>query len=739
MSKTGKILSIVGGTLATLLIAVLLVPPLIDAAAVRGQIERMVSSSTGLELRLAHDPRLRLLPRPRLSASDITLQGTAARFSDLRLEARGLTLDLALLPLLIGRVQPAELIVDGLAVRTPTGPPGVGEWRLGAERIRLVPGAGPPPRPDSTTPPTLDRIEVHDGWAERNDPHGAAPLRISGLDLLGGPVAPDQPGPVSGHGHVDMPGVVAGAIALEGMLGPGPVPLVLTSDRLQIGPLRDISARLETQLVPVSDGVDATDLRLTADDLRIDGELRLRNPWTLERQPALAGRLSLTELDLRTWLAGHGLTSLPGSPATLRRVALTTDLRLDPPRPRPDGVLMASFRLDQTRIDLDQTRADASLQLQSGSAEQRLDFEVRADRLMLDPWLAALQQPDSASPSATTPPSAASTAMDAPPSLAPLHQAAEPALPPPADGGVSADTRLQSSTLAPPSASAPTRPLVHTLIEGRLTVGRLGLAGLWADGVSAEIVGRDRQLDLDLAAARVLGGTLAGNLRLDGSVLSEPDFALTAAANGVQLEPLLQVRFGSAPVSGTADISADLSGKGGDAKTVRESLSGSVSFLARDGRIRGIGIVGVIIRAAGGSDQDGEDMTVFSQLSGTAKGKHGRFRSDDIQGESPLLAVTGRGELDLPAERMDLKLTSILRESASGARIAELEGLPIPVRITGDWRRPEVKVDLGPVLREAGRRALGRGLDRRSDQLEDLERRIGIPGLEEGLRGLLGL
>jgi AsmA protein len=257
--------------------------------------------------------------------------------------------------------------------------------------------------------------------------------------------------------------------------------------------------------------------------------------------------------------------------------------------------------------------------------------------------------------------------------------------------------------------------------------------------VSAEIVGRDRQLDLDLAAARVLGGTLAGNLRLDGSVLSEPDFALTAAANGVQLEPLLQVRFGSAPVSGTADISADLSGKGGDAKTVRESLSGSVSFLARDGRIRGIGIVGVIIRAAGGSDQDGEDMTVFSQLSGTAKGKHGRFRSDDIQGESPLLAVTGRGELDLPAERMDLKLTSILRESASGARIAELEGLPIPVRITGDWRRPEVKVDLGPVLREAGRRALGRGLDRRSDQLEDLERRIGIPGLEEGLRGLLGL
>ena len=742
MSRTGKTLAIIAGILAVLLVAALLVPRLIDAAAVRGEIERVVSRSSGLDLRLARDPRLRLLPRPRLSASEVTLQGTSTRLPELRLEARGLTLDLALLPLLLGRVEPAEAVVDGLDLSLPPGPPGVGQWRLGAEQIRLVPAPGPLPPPDSTAPPPIERIEVHDGWAERQDPRGIAPLRITELELLGGPMAPDQPGPIMGRGYIAMPGAIVGNIALEGLLGPGPSPLVLTSEGLQIGPLHDIGARLETRLVPVADGIDAADLRLTADALRVDGELRLRNPWTAARQPALSGHLNVAELDLRAWLAEHGLTELPGASATLRRVAASTDLRLDPPRPRPDGVLTASFRLDHSRVDLDQTRADASLQLQSGPAERRMDFEVRLDRLELDPWLGSLQEQGTATTSAVAPATTAptATATAAPTSIARSQQAALSPVPvQAAAGGIRAHPSRSTGMTTPPPASVPDRPLVDTLIDGRLQAGRLGLGGLWAEGVSIQIDGRDRLIDVELSAARLLGGTLTGNLNLDGSDPSEPQLTLTGAANGIQLEPLLQARFGSAPVSGIADISADLQGRGSDALAVRKSLSGTLSLLARDGRIRGLGIAGVIIRAAGGSGQDGDDMTVFSRLSATARGQQGRFHSDDIQGESPMLNVTGHGDLDLSAERIDLKLTSVLRESPSGAGIAELGGLPIPVDISGDWRRPEVQVDVGPALREAGRRALGRQLDRQSDQLEDLERRIGIPGLEEGLRGLLGL
>ncbi len=730
MSKTGKTLSIIGAVLAAVVIVVLLLPWLIDAGSVRAQIERMVSEGTGLELRLARDPRLRLLPRPRLAASEITLAGTAARLPQLRLQARDLTLDLALLPLLVGRLQPAEVVVDGFDLRLPPGPPGVGQWRLGAEQIRLLPGADPLPPPDSATPPAIHRIEVRGGWAERSAPSTVAPLRISRLELLGGPFSAQQAGPVTARGHLQVPGIIAGAIGLEGELGPGPMPLLLTGDGLRIGRLRDVSLRLQARIAPVAGGLNAGDLQLTAADMRVDGELRLRNPWTPERPPVLAGRLNLAELDLRTWLSEHGLTGLPGSPETLRRVAITTDLALVPARLAPGGAEPASLRLDQTRIDVDQTRADGSFALQSGIDQRRFAFDVRMDQLDLDPWLTPpAQEPPTAAPSTPMASIAASPAT-------PRQAAQKPA--PTAAPEAPIAQAPRSAPTSPPEPAGPSRPPISTLIDGRLQVGRLGLAGLSAEGVGVQVVGEDRTMDLELAVARLLGGTLAGDLHLDGSDPAEPRFRLRAAADGVALGPLFQARFGSAPVTGTADIGADLRGMGVDAPSVRQSLAGTLTLEAHDGRIRGIGIAGDIIRAAGGGQQS-EDVTVFSRLSATAQGEQGRFRSDDIEADSPMLAVTGRGALDLPAERIDLTLTSVLREPPSGAGVAELEGLPIPVHIAGDWQRPQVKVDLGPALREAGRRALGRGLDRHSEKLEDLERRTGIPGLEQGLRGLLGL
>jgi AsmA protein len=185
----------------------------------------------------------------------------------------------------------------------------------------------------------------------------------------------------------------------------------------------------------------------------------------------------------------------------------------------------------------------------------------------------------------------------------------------------------------------------------------------------------------------------------------------------------------------------NLSAQGMVPETIIPTLGGEADLLVREGAITMTDLGQLLtgtLGAVGATPEDLAMLTRFESLSLSALGAEGRFRSEDIQLRSDLLAIDGQGDLDLNSEQVGLDLQAVMTRPPRGRGIKELEGIPIPISARGPWADPRWEVDVRAAFDAAARRALRED----SGLFDDLEERTGIKGLGDGLRqilpGLLG-
>jgi AsmA protein len=65
---------------------------------------------------------------------------------------------------------------------------------------------------------------------------------------------------------------------------------------------------------------------------------------------------------------------------------------------------------------------------------------------------------------------------------------------------------------------------------------------------------------------------------------------------------------------------------------------------------------------------------------------------------SPVLGVDGSGKINLAGQSMDLRLATSIDKAAQGqGSVVQLNGIPVPVRISGPWSKPKVTPDMSGV------------------------------------------
>jgi AsmA protein len=77
--------------------------------------------------------------------------------------------------------------------------------------------------------------------------------------------------------------------------------------------------------------------------------------------------------------------------------------------------------------------------------------------------------------------------------------------------------------------------------------------------------------------------------------------------------------------------------------------------------------------------------------------------TDDLSFESSVLRIQGHGVTDLVEERLDYRLTTVLVDIPAGSRYSELrrlEGVEIPIELTGSLDRPELAVDVAALAKQ---------------------------------------
>ncbi len=277
-------------------------------------------------------------------------------------------------------------------------------------------------------------------------------------------------------------------------------------------------------------------------------------------------------------------------------------------------------------------------------------------------------------------------------------------LPAPAEGK-SGDTKpVAAQQPGKPAGDDPLAGLRGLVLDGQIDVGKLKVKNLNVSDIKVTVKAKDGVLRADPLQALLYDGKLSGRVELDARNKT-PRISVRNMLAGVQAGPLLKDLTGKDKVTGKGDVEADLRMSGLDDAAIRRSLNGTARIAFADGAIKGVNIAQLIRQAqaklAGTTVPDGPQQTDFSELTGSARIVNGVLDNQDLSAKSPLLRVAGKGQVDLPAERIDYRLTAELvksLEGQGGAGIKDVAGLPIPVRITGALADPKFAVDLESVV-----------------------------------------
>jgi AsmA protein len=230
----------------------------------------------------------------------------------------------------------------------------------------------------------------------------------------------------------------------------------------------------------------------------------------------------------------------------------------------------------------------------------------------------------------------------------------------------------------------------------------------------------DIRVQLDAKGGRLNIAPLSANLydgRIEGALSVDANgnrFAAKQNLAGVRIGPLLNDLADQDVVEGRGNVALDVAAHGATVGALKKSLSGTAKLALADGAIKGIDI-GQKLRELKSLLKSGKDVTVagdaaqktdFSDLSASFRIADGVARNDDLLARSPLLRLTGAGNIDIGNERLDYLLkTSVVATSTGqgGKDLDAVKGLTIPVRLSGPFDKPDWKIELAGLAGEAAK------------------------------------
>jgi AsmA protein len=720
-----RVLLIISSIAVLLIIAAFSVPFFIPKSVYKAQIERAATNALQREVTLVGDVNISVFPRISASVQQVTVANPEGFATPTMIEAGELRGSVKWMPLLSRRVDVQEIAFVDANVFLQRKADGSTNWELAAT--------------DETTPTTEDSAGGFEAGIESavlqnasltfQDDKAGKTYQVSELDLQASlrgmeqPLSAEASGRFQDHAFtmdlwLDAPNALTSN-------APANTRLDLTSDlgdlhydgSLQLGDAPRVGGAFEAALPNAAALAQQFDLDLPA-------QAALGRVEVSGKATGALDALSLTELDMShtsdllrasykgaVSLAGDGTVNGDLSVASdrMRDLLRTAEVELAP------GDTLQAFAVSGTAAGSFESimlnHLDLSLDELTGTGKAGLDLSGTTPRITGDLTLPALDltpfmgEPDKSQPSQGIQPWS-----DEPLDLTGLKS-------------VNADLNLK---------------------VGTLTVGEIVLT----DAVMAVDL-TNGLLTADLSQFKAFNGDWLGKLTVDARPAT-PKVNFDMQGQNVAASNLLGTLAGFNSLTGTGQFKVSAQSTGTSIDEIMQAIDGEVSTNLSDGVIRGLNVAALVRSAsslkqalATGSIQNlnfGEALsknaeTDFSSFNTVLKVNDGVANVDVMKLLSPVLGIDGTGQINLAGQSMDLRLATSVDKSAQGqGSVIQLNGIPVPVRISGAWTNPKVTPDLSGV-RAAFQAELG------SRVLEEL----GVSGsaesgsTEDVIGGLLGI
>ncbi|MGQ0545237.1 MAG: AsmA family protein [Betaproteobacteria bacterium] len=645
----------------------------------KGDIERIVGERTGRTLKLSGDLAVAVWPSLGAKVGGVTLSERGRDEQFLALE--GAHASVALLPLLRGEVIVDGIRVSGLKAQLIKGKDGRFNFQdlLGEDK----PAAQPKPqagKKDAGGEPVkfdIAGVKVERSSVTYRDLAAGQEFAISDLNLSVGRIAERA------DGKLDL------SVNIKGKS-----PAIDARVELASGYKFDLPAK--------SYALSKLDARVAGNAAGQAIEARIAAPSIAIAPDAAKGEAVTVEFRLK----GEGrsveallkLAGVQGSAKALVVPQFSADLAVTDP-----ALPMKSVKIPVTgslRADLDKQTAEADIKakIDESNLQARLGlakfsppayrFDVNIDQLNLDRYFPPAEKAAAAGPSKES-------------------------------SGKSADTPVDLSALKGLDAN------------GKLQVGALQARGLKMAKVRTELRAANGRAELGPHSADLYGGSVAGAItaQADGNRVTVKE-----KLTGVSIGPLLRDFAQQDRLEGRGNLSLDVAAAGPTVEAIKKALAGSASVNLKDGAIKGINIAQVLRKAKsklGGEQSEAANQaekTDFSELSATFAIKNGVAHNEDLDVKSPLVRITGRGDIDIGNSRIDYVTKAAVvatTQGQGGAELAELRGLTVPVHLTGTFDNLSYKVNYGAVAADLARSRAGEKVKEKvGERREEIKERL---------------
>ena len=669
----------IGGLVALVVVAILLVAVFVNPNAYKDRIIRAVKTTTGRDLALPGDIKLSVFPWVALKLGPASL-GNPAGFPDNDFVSfKQADVRVRVLPLLHGELEVGKIVLEGLDLNLEKNGVGKGNWEDFGQPAAQAPQPPATPTGAPTSLRSLAGVELKGSRIR----YGAVSLQNVNITI--GAASASATVPVQ-FGFEVHPSAQAAPITVEASMQAvidvadkryGVHDLSMSGEVQQSGGRPAVPWKFAASRVDVDLGAQtltAAAFLATFANAQLAGSL---NGAQITDAPVFSGAVKLDAMSPRTLMTQLGLTPPTlRDPHTLASLAFSSQYRYG----------ANAVHLDQLHAKLDDSTLQGAVAI-TNLDTHALTFDLNLDQIDLDRYRA---------PPAPTAAPAAPTA----------HAAADTA-----------------------PAQLPTTPVRALDAQGNVAIGLAKVAGMTLTHASATLADHGGVLQLAPIRAQLYGGTYEGTITYDahGDV---PSLSMKHRLAAVDVGAVLKDAAGSQRVTGHGNFDATLSGQGRTGDALVRSLGGQLGFSLDKGAVEGVDLWYAIGAAQSLLQQHSLPATANTQrtqfdvmkMSATVTG--GVATTHDLTLTSPYLRLTGQGTANLASKALDMHLDTTLLKAPPGGQGADLSQLTladIPVQVGGTMTSPTVRPDIQGLVKSAlKKKAQDLIQDKLKDQLHGL-------------------
>ena len=713
MSKPIKILlSILAVIILSIVIAIFTLPFFINPNNFKPEVIAAVKNNTGRDLTLTGDIKISLFPWTGVSTGKMTLSNAIGFQEKTFASLEESAIKINLLPLFLNKIEIDQVIIKGLTLNLEKNSQGINNWddltRSNVTNVKPLSPIANNNKPEATnnglTLLAINGVAIENAVINWKNQRSGKILLIKDININSNKFAYDEPVTVDLSLMAMSPETNwTESIKLRTGLtvNQALTSLALDHSDLQLKTIikannnedKSILAALTINNVAMDrtkQSLNVSGLKLTSQDISLSAEITGN---TNNSKFSFQGPITIAPFNLRNVLNQLDI-KVPAlqDAKTLSKAAATFNLL----------VTDTAVDLQNMTLTLDDTQIKGSTTITDFS-KPAITFNLASDNMDLDPYLAPIADKKSR----------------------PINS---PAI-----------------ILALGTSTLPVELLKKLIINGQLSLERLKVNAMTMQDVQLNLDVKEGLINAQQSAKGFYAGSYNGVFSVDMRN-NKPILSINEKIVHVQIEPLLNDFNGATKLSGLLDLSTQLEGQGNNAKELKSSLKGNLSFLLTDCVIKGFNLQKIIddaktlIKEPTLPADNKNDQMLFSKLSGTATINNGLVQNNDLIGIASKMHLNGKGTADLNSEKLDYKLNArYIKTKATTTEPEQLIDTPINVNIAGTFAKPTYTVDLAAILSDKNKAKIDQFIDKNHNKIDEIvhkiDKKIG-PGLGNLLKGL---